>query len=151
MEWTIRDRDSKRREMAAWRVSVANSYSDADCYCYCHVYAYSHCYGNSYGNSNSNCYGYGNDSASDADGYSNSYSYGNDSASDGHANSDCNGDRLPWAFPDAEAEPDAASSPIVGNVFGGNSRDKLASSPPEGRSPARNAVVAGVSPAKLKL
>jgi hypothetical protein len=91
----------------------------------------SYVHANSNSNSNSNSYG---------DGYSdgNCYSYSN-----GHANSD--GNSPPEGFTDAEAESNAAASPIVRNVFGGNSRDKLASSPPEseiGFSPWRAGALA---------
>jgi hypothetical protein len=80
----------------------ANSNGDSDCNCNCDC------------NSNT-----------DSDHYS--YSYG-------HANgdSDGNSNSPPEAYTDPEAVPDAAASPIVRNVFGGNSRDKLASSPPDG-------------------
>ena len=59
---------------------------------------------------------------------SNCYSY-----SYSHANGDSDGNGPAEACSNAEAAPDAAAAPIVRKVFGGNSRDKLASSPPEPR------------------
>jgi hypothetical protein len=71
-------------------------------------YSYSYCHANGY------CYCY-----SDSDGYC-------------HANS--NGDGAAEAYTDAQAASDASASSVVAGLIrtlkGGNSREKLASSPP---------------------
>ena len=93
--------------------------------------------GNSYSDGYGDGYVY---SYSDGYGYGYSYSYG-------HANSDGNGPAE--ACSNAETASNAAAAPIVRNVFGGNSRDKLASSPPEARNrllpPARRSFSEGRS------
>jgi len=113
--------------------AIGNAYSDS--------YGYSYTDGNAYVHTDGDGYGYGNSDAN-TDANSNSYSNGYvhaDSYSDGDSNSDSdlnaysNGGK---AFADAEAASnDTATASVVRigkwNSSGRNSRETLASSPPE--------------------
>src|SRR6266404_7515896 len=82
--------------------------------------------------------------------YSDGYSYGDSySYSYSHANGDSDSNGPAEACSNAETASNAAAAPIVRNVFGGNSRQKLASSPPEARNrllpPARRSFSEGRS------
>ena len=111
----------------------ANTYSDG--HVHAHAYSDSDGYGDAYTDANGYVYadsysdGYGYSYAhTDAYGYSDSHSYGN---SDLNAYSNCG-----EAFADAEtASNDTATASVVGsgkwNSSGRNSRETLASSPPE--------------------
>ena len=105
MERTVRAGGSERWQVAdSLRKSVTNPHGD----CHCDSYCYSDSNGDSDSNGNANC----DSAASNADG-------------DAYGPAE--------ACSNAETAPDAAAAPIVRKVFGGNSRDKLASSPPEPR------------------
>ncbi len=110
MERTVRAGGSERWQVAdSLRKSVTNPHGD----CYCDSYCYSDCY----------CY---SDSNGDSD------SNGNANCDSAASNADGDGNGPAEACSNAETAPDAAAAPIVRKVFGGNSRDKLASSPPDG-------------------
>ena len=66
------------------------------------------------------------------DSYCYSDSNGNANCDSAASNADGDGNGPAEACSNAETAPDAAAAPIVRKVFGGNSRDKLASSPPDG-------------------
>jgi hypothetical protein len=113
--------------------AIGNAYSDSYGYGNAHSDSDANCNSNSYGNSNghsyahtdANSYGY---SYVHTDGYGNSNSYGNSDL-----NADSNGGE---AIADAEtASNNTATASVVGsgkwNSSGRNSRETLASSPPE--------------------